>query len=218
MENASKALIMAGSVLLALLVIGSLVLMFNSLSNLKTEEAASDEALKLMEYNKQIQTYNRELYGPELISLANLIQDYNYRQATLDTYNSIKIKVDMTNLKEDYFDKEYTSVEKLKKAYADLEQQLEDFKKSEKVSGINIGKSAMEWFGMSPEQKQVYMEKFPANNASDILGEMDSRADSYGSARATLNNFKNGKFRPLVFKDDNIGRVEEIVFESIPIE
>ncbi len=33
MENASKALIMAGSVLIALLIIGALILMFNNLSN-----------------------------------------------------------------------------------------------------------------------------------------------------------------------------------------
>ena len=33
MENASKALIMAGSVLIALMIIGALLLMFNSISN-----------------------------------------------------------------------------------------------------------------------------------------------------------------------------------------
>ena len=73
MENASRALIMAGSVLLALLIIGLLVFMFNSISGLKQQEANSEQVLKLAEYNKRILTYNRELYGPELVSLANLI-------------------------------------------------------------------------------------------------------------------------------------------------
>ena len=67
MENASRALIMAGSVLLALLIIGLLVFMFNSISGLKQQEANSEQVLKLAEYNKRILTYNRELYGPELV-------------------------------------------------------------------------------------------------------------------------------------------------------
>ena len=43
MENASKALIMAGSVLLSLLIIGALVFMFDSLKGLKQTEATSEE-------------------------------------------------------------------------------------------------------------------------------------------------------------------------------
>ena len=48
MENASKALIMAGSVLLAILIIGALVYTFNLMSNLKTTEQRSAEAEKLV--------------------------------------------------------------------------------------------------------------------------------------------------------------------------
>ncbi len=217
MENASKALIMAGSVLLALLVIGSLVLMFNSLSNLKTEEAASDEVLKLIEYNKQIQTYNRELYGPELISLANLIQDYNYRQAELDTYDPITIQIDMTGLNEEpYLKKKYKNVETIIKDYKNLEKKLEDYKQPVKISGINVGKSAMEWFGMTDEQKLVYMQKFNSSYVGTIRTEMDKLANNYGNVRATLNNFKNRKFKP-TFEDDKTGRVAKIKFTLIPI-
>ena len=56
MENASKALIIAGSVLLAMLVIGTLIFMFSTLSNLKQTEADVATAEKLAEYNKQIET------------------------------------------------------------------------------------------------------------------------------------------------------------------
>ena len=50
MENASKALIMAGSVLIALIVIGVLVLAYNNLSSLKQaeEDASGDSALEFM--------------------------------------------------------------------------------------------------------------------------------------------------------------------------
>lgn len=43
MENASKALIMAGGILIALLVIGALVLMFNQLSYYQRTETDSEK-------------------------------------------------------------------------------------------------------------------------------------------------------------------------------
>lgn len=89
MENASKALIMAGSVLLSLLIITTLVFMFGKLGDLKNSEASTEEVKKLAEYNRQIETFDRALYGSELLSLANLIDDYNKRQADLKGYNAI---------------------------------------------------------------------------------------------------------------------------------
>ena len=76
MENASKALIMAGSVLLALLVIGTLVFMFHSLSNLKAEEATSEEVIKLVEYNKKIETFDR---ARSIWNRNNITSKFNYR-------------------------------------------------------------------------------------------------------------------------------------------
>ena len=93
MENASKALIMAGSVLLSLLIITTLVFMFGKLGDLKNSEASTEEVKKLAEYNRQIETFDRALYGSELLSLANLIDDYNKRQADLKGYNAIVLHV-----------------------------------------------------------------------------------------------------------------------------
>ena len=46
MENASKALLMAASVLVALIIIGVLVWMFTSISNTQQTEADSEETLR----------------------------------------------------------------------------------------------------------------------------------------------------------------------------
>ena len=47
MENASKALIIAGSVLLSVLIISALVLMFNQISDFKRSEATSEDIQKI---------------------------------------------------------------------------------------------------------------------------------------------------------------------------
>lgn len=155
MENASKALIMAGSVLLALLIIGSLVFMFSSLRSLKTAETDSEEDVQLAKFNQKMELYNRDLYGPELISLANLIADYNDRLAADYTgYTKITFNVDMQNIKiemEGYMDATYNSYKKIIEDYQNLEEKLNDYKKVIKISGINIniGKSPKDWNGMT---------------------------------------------------------------------
>lgn len=98
MENASKALIMAGSVLLAIMVIGLLIFGYNKMSNLEQVKENSKEVDKLAEYMARFEQFNRgkdnPLYGSELLSLANLQEDYNESDARADIgYDKIEIKV-----------------------------------------------------------------------------------------------------------------------------
>ncbi len=81
MENASKAIIMAGGILISLVIISILVILFGSIGD---RYKAEDDALlikQLEEYNRQFVKYdnNKGLYGSELLSLANLADDYNKR-------------------------------------------------------------------------------------------------------------------------------------------
>lgn len=83
MENASKALIMAGSVLISLLIIGALLLMFNNLSSYQETDAQSTIETEVLEFNSQYETYNREnVRGSDLYSLLSKVIDYNKRKST----------------------------------------------------------------------------------------------------------------------------------------
>ena len=93
MENASKALIMAGSLLISLLIIGALVFMYNQFADVQQTKTDVDEEGKLGEYSKKFEDYNRVIYGSELLSLANLQEDYNKTQASEKGYTKIEIKV-----------------------------------------------------------------------------------------------------------------------------
>ena len=53
MENASKALIMAGGVLISLMVIGLLVLFYNNLSGMQKIKTDSETEQQAAEFNKQ---------------------------------------------------------------------------------------------------------------------------------------------------------------------
>ena len=97
MENASKALIMAGSVLMAILVIGLLVFGYQSLSALEQSKENAKGDLKAEQYMERFEQFDRTLYGSELLSLANLLEDYNntddvkydgYEEMTIEVYTT----------------------------------------------------------------------------------------------------------------------------------
>ena len=81
MENASKALLMAGGVLIALLVIGALLLMFNNLSTYQNTNNQNEKETQIVEFNNQFETYIRkDVRGSDLYSLLNKVADYNSRK------------------------------------------------------------------------------------------------------------------------------------------
>ena len=97
MENASKALIMAGSVLISIMVISLLVLGYNQMSHLEQTREDADAVDKLAEYMRRFEQFDRTVYGSELLSLGNLQQDYNLSDARIDVgYAPIEITVEIT--------------------------------------------------------------------------------------------------------------------------
>lgn len=97
MENASKALIMAGSVLVALIIISLLVAFFNNIKNLQQTEATGEQVQQAAEFNKPYVAYDREVYGSELLSIANKIEDYNKRESERKDYTKIELEVIISN-------------------------------------------------------------------------------------------------------------------------
>ena len=78
MENASKALLMAGGMLIALLTISLLVLMFTRISAVQRTNNVDEAEMTTTEFNNQFSTYNNNhVRGSELYSCLNRAVDYN---------------------------------------------------------------------------------------------------------------------------------------------
>lgn len=80
MENASKALLMAGGILIAMITITVFVYMFSQISEMKniTDKDTSQE--ELLAYNQAFEAYNKKLmYGADIISVINKAIDNNKR-------------------------------------------------------------------------------------------------------------------------------------------
>ena len=106
MENATKALLIAAGVLIAIMVISALVLMFDRISKVSQTEQDALVAQQLTEFNREYEAFNRrDLWGGQIISVMNKMLDNNNKYATLDEDNyMMDISVKFTVI-DDFFNK-----------------------------------------------------------------------------------------------------------------
>ncbi len=108
MENASKALIMAGGMLLAIVIITLGVYTYSSLhilSESRNDEVAQQE---LVDFNRTYEAFNKQLmYGTEVISIMNKANDNNKRYNQDNNYTieiSCELKSGLILWNSDYTD------------------------------------------------------------------------------------------------------------------
>ncbi len=100
MENASKALIISGEILIAILILSLLIYAWGKYSEYKNSQVKLADIENTAKFNEQFTNYDRDdVAGYELLTLINKIVDYNERKTTdskinANTYNAIKIQID----------------------------------------------------------------------------------------------------------------------------
>lgn len=219
MENASKALIMAGGVLISLMVIGLLVLFYNNLSGMKKIKTDSETEQQAAEFNKQYDVYARDVYGSEILSIANKIADYNKREADNKGYTPIDLEVTFTKgLSERYFveNKVYSAKDlyditanKSAKNPICLEEYVKQLGNKTVYSRIN-----------SSISRQI--KKIATMRTNDLQALGIEEAD-YKDNLAEYNQYKNllTQMKETVFKyvkfdyDENNGRIKKMIYKSV---
>ena len=95
MENASKALIIAGGMLIAMLIVGLLVWGFGRIRETQQTQVDQESIQEITDFNERFEAYNRTtVRGYQMISLANLVYDTNSRFTEADRYNPVTVTVD----------------------------------------------------------------------------------------------------------------------------
>ncbi len=225
MENASKALIMAGSLLISLLIIGALVFMYNQFADVQQTKTDVDEEGKFGEYSKKFEDYNRVIYGSELLSLANLQEDYNKTQASEKGYTKIEIKV-MIN-------KEITGIGQFNTG----ENEIAQFSADRKTIERKISELATEKYPKKTGKTIKYysqLSNMEIAKSFDLLDKINATSDSeyynalttntetsglmkkledYKNLTSSYTEFKNKRFKCTQIKyDQNNGRVTYMKF------
>lgn len=78
MENASKALLMAGGILIALLILGALILLMTNLQSYQRNNDEIEKNAQIAEFNSQFEPYNKDnLTLMEIKSVYNKLESHN---------------------------------------------------------------------------------------------------------------------------------------------
>ena len=89
MENASKALLMAGGVLIGIITITMFVFMFNNIQHAVDGTSINYEEEELLAFNKGFEEFNKKImYGADVISVINKAIDNNKRNGVTNQKNS----------------------------------------------------------------------------------------------------------------------------------
>lgn len=95
MENASKALIMAGGILLAIMVLSIGALMVNSGGLFSQSYSDRIEQDNINNFNQKILYYARNINAQDMVSLINLVKSINDRYDAMDN-RDIEVRCDGT--------------------------------------------------------------------------------------------------------------------------
>lgn len=92
MENASKALLMAGGTLLAILILTVLIYTLNASNTLAQAQDEKKLAQQTSAFNKEYEAYEKSrMYGTDIITVVNKAIDYNQRLGVDDEDYKINI-------------------------------------------------------------------------------------------------------------------------------
>lgn len=83
MENAAKALIIAGGILFAIMILSLVVYMSTTTTRMAEAQDEKKKVEELTAFNKEYEAYNKRLmYGTEVITVYNKAEEYNKKGET----------------------------------------------------------------------------------------------------------------------------------------
>lgn len=128
MENASKALLMAGEILIAIIIIALLVFGYNNIRNLSSTNEESKKTEQLAAFNKEYESYNKKLLrGVDVISLINKASNNNKKYENEAYY---KIEIEFMYNKKYYTMNDYEKeIKNDEEKFTDLKRRIFDCKK-----------------------------------------------------------------------------------------
>lgn len=225
MENASKALIIAGGILLAMMILALMVYVGTSMTDMAESEDRRTLAEQTEEFNKSYLSYNKSrMYGTDVITVVNKAIEHNKNIATsTDDPYYINVIVKTT---EDFkttgivIDSSYSSDDKRYEQDMTQEEINQKTEKSSTTFTMNANSSDGYSLGhWNSDETELMMNKgivefFEQSKVDEIKKEGRKTYYIYSA----LTNFKRAIFKcEKVEYNKSTGRIDEMVFTQIEI-
>lgn len=215
MENATKALEMAASVLIGVLILAALVFGYSQIAEQKKIEQKNEKAKQLSDYNINFESYAKDkVYGSELLSLANEIINYNTRKA-VDGYQEItlEVKINTGVIDGDFFKSGTYNAKELSYKYIRLSEEIQKANKS-----TYGGKSVSYWANTLDPKNETEFKNTIKNHKYNIeesdYEKLRREIVAYNKLISEQNDFarKTFKYNDTIEYDSGNGKVIKMKF------
>ena len=236
MENASKALLMAGSMLVSVLVIALFTTMYGRLSDVEQAKDDTEETKRLTELTQEINQYGDIIYGVDLLSLCNTQQQF------LNDGTPVTIEVNfLKDVKEDntYIASGKRKAEQILQGVSNLENDIKFYEDtSDPAAGYRDEKSSIkksvkyyaqlsvrqiaDLFELNEEypydsstpdiEIRENLEKFGGTHGTQSLMK---DIEKYNNLKTLYTEFKRKRFERNTIKYTSAGIVSKMTFTEI---
>lgn len=238
MENATRALTMAASVLIALVIISAILLVFNNLSSYQNVNQELQKNAQVIEFNSQFDTYDRtDVRGSDLLSLINKVVDYNERQSSIGNegselgYKPIKLTINIKNNKDNmkvpnpdandslqlFKSDEYEIKENIVTGNFKTEI-LDEINKIENDRNVNLNKS--DFTKLAVGISSIFLNESDLKNNTAVENAIKQYNNITGKKISTYDESlkKNGKIRNAVYKYYEFIQFKRTYFDCISLD
>lgn len=215
MENASKALIMAGSILISIMVITLLVMGYNNITESMNAKNDEDAVEQVAEFNKQYDVYYRNnLYGSDILSLANKIEDYNERQSKEQGYAKLDMEVTFTKSVGAYAGEMILDKNESPYNSAKIEEKLDELEgKIQKYKAMKVGGQTIP--SLSGLRTNELDKILPPNLPQSTKERIQRSINEYLGYSSALTNLKSKTFKATKFEyDKTTKRITKMIFKE----
>lgn len=214
MENASRALVIAGGVLLSLIIIGVVMFAYRGITSLQKEKDISLSNEQVSKINEQIEKYTKKsvIYGSEVLSICNAIEDYSrkYPEGYPKITAIIKIKADgKDNDIKECFKDEYDGIQSLKNDYNEAIRIRDVNGKTTISNGKTIEElyNFLETGGENGDKLNSYFELYGLNDSPTTTLILLKRYELY---KGYINTFREKRFKASVEYSNTTGIIKKI--------
>ena len=199
---------MAGGIFIAILVITLLVFFYNNIVTVQNADEQAEIIEQSAEFNKQYDVYNRNnLYGSEVLSLANKMEDYNRKEAAEKGYPEMEMEVTINDNVGTYFTRGTYSAQQLQNTLANLQAKEEEY--------ANVSYCGRRISDLSTMRTNELQQLFKDNNNTGKLAEAQAVITKYVTLKAEETEMRTKGFRcTQVVYDDQTGRIVLMKFAS----
>lgn len=217
MENASRALVIAGGVLLSLIIIGVVMFAYRGITSLQKEKDISLSNEQVSKINEQIEKYTKKsvIYGSEVLSICNAIEDYSRKYPESEGYPKITAKIKIADgkdndIKECFEEDEYDNIDILK-AY-DKAIKERDAKGKVTLSNRKTIEELYNLLGTGGENHDKLHSYFDLylNGGKHTFKDILQLLEEYEKYKNCINTFREKKFRASVGYSNTTGIIKKI--------